>query len=183
MIKWLQACISTANYSISVNGEVTSYILGKKGLRQGDPLTSYLFVIVMEVLACLLKEKTILPGVVNSLKWLTSALQIILWSSVKGKWAPLNTSKHYSLSLRLFPVCHPTLFKLTYSFLGLTPLLKLIFWTFMVLDKVIFQWNTWEFLFCPPNSNTLIAKLWLIESPSRPSHGQTDTSLMQVWSN
>lgn len=61
MIKWLQACVTTANYTLSINGESTGYIKGKKGLRQGDPLSSYLFVIVMEVLTCILKEKATLP--------------------------------------------------------------------------------------------------------------------------
>lgn len=42
MIKWLQACVTTANYSLSINGEATGYIIGQKGLRQGDPLSSYL---------------------------------------------------------------------------------------------------------------------------------------------
>jgi hypothetical protein len=61
MISWLQACVTTANYSISINGENTGHILGKRGLRQGDPLSSYLFVIVMDVLTCLLREKSQLP--------------------------------------------------------------------------------------------------------------------------
>ncbi|KAF7141321.1 hypothetical protein RHSIM_Rhsim06G0090600 [Rhododendron simsii] len=33
MIKWHQACVTTANYSLSINGEVIGYILGKRGLR------------------------------------------------------------------------------------------------------------------------------------------------------
>lgn len=49
------------NYSLCFNGEAIGYIPGQKGLRQGDPLSSYLFVIVMEVLTCLLKEKSLLP--------------------------------------------------------------------------------------------------------------------------
>lgn len=61
MINWLKACVTTANYSLSINGEVTGYILGKKGLRQGDPLSSHLFVIVMEVLTFILREKSLLP--------------------------------------------------------------------------------------------------------------------------
>lgn len=61
IIKWLQAFVSTANYSMSINGEVTGFIPGKRDLRQGDPLSSYLFVIVMEVLTCILGEKTFLP--------------------------------------------------------------------------------------------------------------------------
>ncbi|KAH7866207.1 hypothetical protein Vadar_017075 [Vaccinium darrowii] len=58
MINWIKACISTANYSLSINGEAIGSIMGKKGLRQGDPLSSYLFVIVMEVLTQILKEKS-----------------------------------------------------------------------------------------------------------------------------
>ncbi|XP_058217387.1 uncharacterized protein LOC131328462 [Rhododendron vialii] len=61
MIKWLQACVTTTNYSLCINGEVTGNIKGRKGLRQGDPLSSYLFVIVMEVLTTLLKKKSHLP--------------------------------------------------------------------------------------------------------------------------
>ncbi|XP_058217372.1 uncharacterized protein LOC131328445 [Rhododendron vialii] len=61
MINWLQGCFTTANYSLNINGEVTGYILGQKGPRQGDPLSFYVFVIVMEVLTCLLREKSLLP--------------------------------------------------------------------------------------------------------------------------
>ncbi|KAH7845388.1 hypothetical protein Vadar_001417 [Vaccinium darrowii] len=61
MIQWIQACVSTASYNLNINGEPTGHILGKKGLRQGDPLSSYLFVIIMEVLTCILKEKAKLP--------------------------------------------------------------------------------------------------------------------------
>ncbi|KAF7141840.1 hypothetical protein RHSIM_Rhsim06G0099000 [Rhododendron simsii] len=61
MIKRLQACVTTANYTLSLNGEATGYIMGQKGLWQGDPLSSYLFVLVMEILTCLLREKSMLP--------------------------------------------------------------------------------------------------------------------------
>lgn len=62
MINWIKTCISTANYSLSINGEATGHIIGKKGLRQGDPLSSYLFVIVMEMLTQILKEKSQSPN-------------------------------------------------------------------------------------------------------------------------
>lgn len=75
MIRWLQACVTSANYSLSINGVVTGYIFGKKGLRQGDPLSSYLFVIVIEVLTCLLKEKSLLPDF--RIHWRCSANKLI----------------------------------------------------------------------------------------------------------
>ena len=46
MITWLHACVSTASYSLNINGEAIGLFPGKKGLRQGGPLSSYLFVLV-----------------------------------------------------------------------------------------------------------------------------------------
>lgn len=59
MINWIKACVTTANYSLSINGESIGKIKGQKGLRQGDPLSSYLFVIVMEILTQLLREQSL----------------------------------------------------------------------------------------------------------------------------
>ena len=58
MIQWIKACVTTANYSLSINGEPTGSIKGKKGLKQGDPLSFYLFVNVMEIFTQLLREKS-----------------------------------------------------------------------------------------------------------------------------
>nr|GEY14494.1 RNA-directed DNA polymerase, eukaryota, reverse transcriptase zinc-binding domain protein [Tanacetum cinerariifolium] len=50
MINWIMTCISTSAFSISVNGQSHGYFKGARGLRQGDPISSYLFTLVMEVL-------------------------------------------------------------------------------------------------------------------------------------
>ena len=79
MIQWIKACVTTANYSLSINGEPTGFIIGRKGLRQGDPLSSYLFVIVMEVLTQILKEKSLNPNF--HFHWRCDKTKIInLWS-------------------------------------------------------------------------------------------------------
>lgn len=52
--KWIFACISTARYSVKVNGALVDYFSGAKGLRQRDPMSPYLFTIGMNILLCLL---------------------------------------------------------------------------------------------------------------------------------
>ncbi|XP_022032624.1 uncharacterized protein LOC110933726 [Helianthus annuus] len=55
-IGWITECITTTSFSLSVNGNVHGYFKGKRGLRQGDPMSPYLFTMVMEVLTLILNK-------------------------------------------------------------------------------------------------------------------------------
>lgn len=56
---WIHQCISTPAYSISLNGEIKGFFPGMKGLRQGDPLSPFLFVLCIEYMSRLFKARTL----------------------------------------------------------------------------------------------------------------------------
>ena len=53
---WIQECISTVSMSILINGSATSDFKTKRGIRQGDPLSPFLFNIVAEGLNVLFQR-------------------------------------------------------------------------------------------------------------------------------
>jgi hypothetical protein len=54
-LKWMRACMFESSMSILVNGSPTNDFKVGKGLRQGDPLSPFLFLIVAEGLAGMMK--------------------------------------------------------------------------------------------------------------------------------
>ena len=50
------ACVSIAFYSAMVNGALHDYILPSQVLRQGDPLSPYLFLLCAEGLSTLIRK-------------------------------------------------------------------------------------------------------------------------------
>ena len=57
-VAWIMECVCSASYSIKINKGIHGFFPGKRGLRQGDPLSPLLFVICMELLSRLLKKET-----------------------------------------------------------------------------------------------------------------------------
>ncbi|KAJ9536709.1 hypothetical protein OSB04_un000094 [Centaurea solstitialis] len=54
--KWINELLNTSSFSIVLNGETHGFFRGARGLRQGDPISPYLFTIVMEGFSRILKK-------------------------------------------------------------------------------------------------------------------------------
>lgn len=52
----MKKCYSITHYSVLVNGTSVEHFHGSKGLRQGDPLSLFLFLIVAEAFGALLSK-------------------------------------------------------------------------------------------------------------------------------
>ena len=55
-LELVHACISTMSYSVNVNGDSYGFFQASRGIRQGCPLSPYLFVIVVNELSLRLHD-------------------------------------------------------------------------------------------------------------------------------
>jgi exonuclease III len=59
-LQWIESCISSSSFSILLNGSPFGLFSPKRGLKQGDPLSPFLFILGTEVLSrLLLKEERV----------------------------------------------------------------------------------------------------------------------------
>jgi len=55
-IQWIRACLESATISVLVNGSPTKEFKPSRGLKQGDPIAPFLFLIVAQSLSGLVHQ-------------------------------------------------------------------------------------------------------------------------------
>ena len=66
-VRWVMSCVTTVHYSVCLNGIPLESFQPTRGLRQGDPLSPYLFLFVADALSLLL-QKDVQDGTLKELK-------------------------------------------------------------------------------------------------------------------
>jgi hypothetical protein len=72
---WVMICVRSVRFLVRINGNNTETFTPSWGLRQGDPLSPYLFLFVGEALSCSLKKQT-MDGSITPIKVARGALGI-----------------------------------------------------------------------------------------------------------
>ncbi|KAJ9556535.1 hypothetical protein OSB04_011149 [Centaurea solstitialis] len=104
---WVKSCLSTSKVSVLVNGSPTGEFSMERGLRQGDPLAPFLFLIMTEGLHLLINEaleKGLYKGV-NGPDNVINLLKVLkCFQAVSGLKLNLKKSKIYGIGVEIVEV-------------------------------------------------------------------------------
>ncbi|CAN1157596.1 Putative ribonuclease H protein At1g65750 [Linum perenne] len=66
-ISWIRACIRSVRFSILFNGQPTDFFTPSRGIRQGDPISPFLFILVSNALSHLV-ESNVANSTLNGIR-------------------------------------------------------------------------------------------------------------------
>ena len=73
----VMSCVTTPSFSVRINGKAYGNIIPSRGLRQGDPLSPYLFLLCAEGFTSLLSKQKLRGGFMGS-KFVEGHLQFLI---------------------------------------------------------------------------------------------------------
>lgn len=68
----IMQCLSSSFFELLLNGSIVGSFKAKRGMRQGDPLSPFLFIIFLELLSCILNS-TANDGLIHGIKMAKNA--------------------------------------------------------------------------------------------------------------
>ncbi|KAI5343240.1 hypothetical protein L3X38_011116 [Prunus dulcis] len=92
-------CVSTVKYQICINGKLTNSFTPMNGIRQGGPLSPYLFVLCVEKLSHIIFD-LVQKGRATLIQAVTSSIPIYAMQTTKlptkdgGLWARIYEAKY-----------------------------------------------------------------------------------------
>lgn len=127
-IRWIMRCLDTAHFSIMLNGVSKGFFGSSCGLKQGDPLSPFLFTLVANALSALMNkamEVSLIEGFhVEGMRflYLTYSLWMAPLSSLKRRRNKCETSSILCVFLKLYRVSKRILLNLVWLVLVLRTL-------------------------------------------------------------
>ena len=104
-VDWVLSCVTFPSFSVLINGEPTDLFYASRGLRQGDPISPYLFIIMAEGLGRFIKSQADL-GLVRGWKWHNDIpaythLQFVDDTGLMGL-ATINEARNFRMILDIY---------------------------------------------------------------------------------
>lgn len=104
-VSWIMQCITTPTYKFNINGEIVGVVRPIRGLRQGDPLSPYLFILCAEGLSNQAEEQGELRGI--SLRRGGPTVNHLFFADDSFLFCSANTQSAVKISeiLRTYELC------------------------------------------------------------------------------
>ena len=99
-IKWIKTFYTNISSCITNNGYTSNYFPIQRGVRQGDPLSPYLFILVVEMMACKIRQDERVEGIkLND----TSEIKLLQYADdTNGLLKDLNSARHFLRAVEEF---------------------------------------------------------------------------------